>query len=309
MRFIIFILTLIWLSCNNTSTTQQNSNSTPMENTEKVQIDWQGHRGARGILPENTIPAFLKALEYPVTTLELDIGISKDTIVIVSHEPWFNHAISSHPDGTPVTEEEEKDLALYEMTYEQIKEFDVGSRGNERFPDQQPMKIHKPSLADMVKAVEDHCKENGKPLPNYNIEIKSHPDYYNKKTPGPTEYVKLVLDEVDKLGIKKRSNLQSFDINILEEIHKQSPSTIVAYLIESMDTPTKNLEKISFKPHIYSPYFMLLSKEIIDDLHNQDIKVIPWTVNKKEDMKRMMDIGVDGIITDYPNYIEEVLKM
>ncbi|MEM6967678.1 MAG: glycerophosphodiester phosphodiesterase [Bacteroidota bacterium] len=309
MRLIIVIFTLIWFSCNNVNTNQQNSTSTSMENTKKNQIDWQGHRGARGILPENTIPAFLKALEYSVTTLELDIAISKDSVVIVSHEPWFNHAISTHPDGTPITEEEEKDLAIYEMTYEQIKEFDVGSRGNPKFPDQKPMKAHKPSLADMVNAVKKYCKENEKPLPNYNIEVKSQPSYYDKKTPAPAAYVKIVLDEVDRLGIKDQSNLQSFDINILEEIHRQSPSTVVAYLVESTDSLAKTLEKISFKPDIFSPYFLLLNQEIVDALHAKDIKVIPWTVNRKEDMKRMIEIGVDGIITDYPNYIEEVSKM
>ena len=104
MRISIIIFLCFFFSCENSNTEKNNSNPTPMEKTEKKPIDWQGHRGARGILPENTIPAFLKALEYPVTTLELDIAISKEGEVIVSHEPWFNHQISSHPDGTPVKE-------------------------------------------------------------------------------------------------------------------------------------------------------------------------------------------------------------
>ncbi len=275
--------------------------------TDKTPFDWQGHRGARGLLPENTIPAFIKALEYPVTTLELDIAISKDLQVIVSHEPWFNHAISSHPDGKHVTEEEEKSLLIYEMTYEELQKYDVGSRGNARFPDQKPMKVSKPSLADMVKAVDAHCEKTGRAKPNFDIEVKSSEDYYGKKTPQPDEYVRLVLEAVEKIGIKNRSNLQSFDLNILEEINKQSPSTIVAYLIDNTDMPNDNLKKLTFKPDIYSPYFLLLTKEIIDDMHNQDIKVIPWTVNEKEQMLKMIEFGVDGIITDYPNYIEDVI--
>ena len=304
MRIFIFILIICFTACGNPSS-ENPSNSSKM--TEKKQIDWQGHRGARGLLPENTIPAFIKALEYPVTTLELDICIAKDTQVIVTHEPWFNHKTSSHPDGTPVTEEDEKKLLIYNMTYEEVKKYDVGSRGNERFPDQKPMKISKPSLKDMVMAVDAHCEKTGRAKPNYDIEIKSHPDYYNVKTPPPAEYVRLILAELKELGIENRSNLQSFDINVLEEIHKQDPSVVVAYLVESTDHPTKNLEKITFKPQIYSPYFLLLSKEVIDDLHAKDIKVIPWTVNEVADMKRMMEFGVDGIITDYPNRIAEAV--
>lgn len=307
MRIFIFTLIILLFSCNDTPTSNSSKPTSKTTMTENKKIDWQGHRGARGLLPENTIPAFIKALEYPVSTLELDICIAKDTTVIVTHEPWFNHKISAHPDGTPVTEEEEKDLLIYNMTYEEVKKYDVGSRGNERFPDQQPMKVSKPSLKDMVKAVDAHCKETGKTLPNYDIEIKSHPDYYNVKTPPPAEYVRLILAELKELGIENRCNLQSFDINVLEEIHKQDPSVIVAYLIESTDSPNKNLEKITFKPDIYSPYFLLLSKEIIDDLHAQDIKVIPWTVNEVVDMKRMITFGVDGIITDYPNRIASAL--
>ena len=280
-----------------------------MSNSSKEKsIDWQGHRGARGLLPENTIPAFIKALEYPVTTLELDIAISKDKKVIVTHEPWFNHKISSHPDGKPILEAEEKSILLYEMTYEEIKKYDVGSRGNERFPDQQPMKVHKPSLNDLVKEVDKYCEKTGRAKPNFDIEIKSEEAYYGKLTPHPDEYVRLILEACKETGIENRCNLQSFDIDILEEINRQDPSMIVAYLIENEDSPEDNLKKITFKPNIYSPDFNLLSKEVIDGMHKKNIKVIPWTVNEKEDMKRMLEIGVDGIITDYPNRIEAVIS-
>ncbi|MFK8005343.1 MAG: glycerophosphodiester phosphodiesterase family protein [Saprospiraceae bacterium] len=285
------------------SNTQQMSNS-----IKEKSIDWQGHRGARGLLPENTIPAFIKALEYPVTTLELDVAISKDKKVIVTHEPWFNHKISSHPDGKPILEKEEKNILIYEMTYKEIKKYDVGSRGNERFPDQQPMKVFKPSLNDLVKAVDEYCEKTGRTKPNFDIEIKSEEAYYGKLTPHPEEYVRLVLETCKATGIENRCNLQSFDIDILEEINQQNPSMVVAYLIDNEDLPEDNLKKITFKPNIYSPYFKLLSKEVIDRMHKKNIKVIPWTVNEKEDMKKMIEIGVDGIITDYPNYIEAVIS-
>ncbi len=309
MRIFIFTLLVFCFSCSPKNSKSIISNPEKMSNlTKEKTIDWQGHRGARGLLPENTIPAFLKALEFPVTTLELDVAISKDKIVIVTHEPWFNHKISSHPDGRPISEEEEKTILLYEMTYDEIKKYDVGSRGNERFPDQQPLKTYKPSLHDVVKAVDEYCKKTGRAKPNFDIEIKSEEAYYGKLTPHPDEYVRLVLETCQATGIENRCNLQSFDIDILEEIHQQDPSMVVAYLIENEDSPEDNLKKITFKPHIYSPYFKLLSKEVVDKMHKKKIKVIPWTVNKKEDMRKMMEIGVDGIITDYPNYIEDVIS-
>ena len=125
-------------------------------------FDWQGHRGARGLLPENTIPAFLKALEFPkLTTLELDLAVSKDNQLIVSHEPWMSALICSHPDGRPVEEDEEQELRIYEMTLAQIQAFDCGQRGNANFPEQTPQAVFKPTLEAVVKAAEE---TNGAPF-------------------------------------------------------------------------------------------------------------------------------------------------
>ena len=315
MRILITFCVLFLFSCSSpTDQSNQNSNTEKEKNmntstTTRIneKIDWQGHRGCRGIMPENSLPAFLKALEFPeVSTMELDIAISKDKKVIVTHEPWFNHAISTKPNGEAVTEAEEKDLKVYGMTYEEIKQYDCGSRGNARFPDQNKMKVYKPSLEDVVKQVDAAAEKMNRPKPNYDIEVKSEPSYYGVFTPQPEEYVRLVLEEVAALGIKDRSNLQSFDINILHEIKKQSPSTIVSYLVENKDSAEENLKKINFKPEIYSPYFLFLNKEVIDMFHAKGIKVIPWTVNEVGDMKKLIEMGVDGIITDYPNRISMI---
>jgi glycerophosphoryl diester phosphodiesterase len=269
-------------------------------------IDWQGHRGARGLLPENTIPAFIKALAFPkVKTLELDVVISKDKQVIVSHEPWMSHHICSKPDGSPVTAEEAEQLLIYHMDYEEIKKYDCGSRGNHRFPEQQAISIHKPSLMDMVSQVELYCKQHNKTAPFYNIELKSQPEYYGIRVPQPAEFVRLVLDELDLLNIKDRVNLQSFDLNILKAIKQQEPGISLALLIENTDTPERNLERLGFVPNIYSPYFMLINEDVVEYVHGRGMKLIPWTINDTETMKRLVAIGVDGIITDYPNLIPE----
>src|SRR5690348_1825360 len=121
-------------------------------------FDIQGHRGARGLRPENTIPAFLMALDSGVTTLELDIAITKDKQVIVSHEPWMSASICLDSSGSAIPEKEERKFNIYQMTYAQVQGFDCGSIGNSRFPRQEKMKSAKPLLRDVIVAVENHIK-------------------------------------------------------------------------------------------------------------------------------------------------------
>lgn len=271
----------------------------------KHTVEFQGHRGCRGLLPENTIPAFIKALDY-VNILECDVVISKDNKIIVSHDPWMEASICSHPNGNPISEEEEKQIKLISMTYEEIKAYDCGLRGNKKHPQQENIAAYKPSLIDMVTQVDNYCKENNKPLPWYDIEIKSLPKWYDKFTPRPSKYVELIISELNALGIKERCNLQSFDINILEEVHKQDPTIVQAYLIENLQSFEKNMDKLSFKPAIYSPYYKFVSRKLAEKVHESGMKLIPWTVNEVKDMKKMIDAGVDGIITDYPNRISQL---
>ncbi len=271
-------------------------------------FDWQGHRGCRGLLPENTIPAFLKALEFPISTLELDLAVSKDRKLIVSHDPYFSYHICKKPDGHPVSEEEEQDHRIFDMTYNEVKAYDCGSRGNERFPDQKPIFVNKPSLEDMVNAVEAYCKHNKRAKPYYNIEIKSKPAWYDSLVPPPAEFVKLVIKEISDLGIKKRSCIQSFDPTVMVELNKQAPKVKNAFLVENMDSFESNLEKLNFTPDIYSPYFKLVDETLVSKVHDKGMKLIPWTVNQKPEMEKLIELGVDGIITDYPNKILEIEK-
>ena len=292
----LFLIT----SCNSDSTMHSNKQKT------STTIDWQGHRGARGLLPENTIPAFIKALEYPVSTLELDVVVSADSQIIVSHEPWFSAAICSHPNGQPVTEEEQEQLLIYEMSYEQIKQYDCGQRGNEHFPEQQAMPVHKPSFMDMVSNVELHCQKQNISPPHYNIEIKSYPEWYNTRIPEPERFVKLMLEEVNLLNIKKRVNLQSFDLNILRAVYQQDSSVRLAILVDNLEGCAANLKKLDFVPDIYSPHYGLLNASEVECIKSNGMHLIPWTVNDKTTMRRLIQLGVDGIITDYPNYITDL---
>ncbi|AUD07319.1 glycerophosphodiester phosphodiesterase [Spirosoma pollinicola] len=274
-------------------------------------FDLEGHRGCRGLMPENTVPAFLKALDIGVNTLEMDVVISKDRQVVVSHEPYFNAAFSIAPNGLPVDKKEQKNLVLYQMDYAEIKRYDVGSNGNAAYPEQQRLKVYKPLLSEVIEQAEAYRKAKNLPSFSYNIEIKSEPSEYNKSQPEPAEFCELVQAVLKKQLSAERVNadrivIQSFDFAVLKQWKKgmtegQYLNVRLSALVENLRSPEKNLEELGFKPNIYSPNFRLLGQSKITKLHEQGIKVIPWTVNQRDDMKRLKEWGVDGLITDYPD--------
>lgn len=268
-------------------------------------FDWQGHRGCRGLLPENSIPAFLHALDFSkITTLELDVVVSADGKIVVSHEAWMNHEIATQPNGEAVTKEQEKSFNLYKMPYEEISRFDCGKRGHVRFPQQKAMPVAKPTLEMMVTAIKDFCKKQNRSLPRFNIELKTEglagDNLYH---PVPAEFAKIALKEIKQLDVYTQTCIQSFDVRILNEIRKIDKSITIALLVENQKGLTWNLKQLDFKPDIYSCYFQLLTKRTVNKCHKKGIKVIPWTVNTTQDMKSLIEMGVDGIITDYPNLI------
>lgn len=271
-------------------------------------FDWQGHRGCRGMLPENSIPAFLKALELGVNTLELDVAISSDLQVVVSHEPWMSGEICQKPDGTKISAQDEEQLALYKMTYQAIKNYDCGSKGNSRFPYQEKQAVYKPLLKEVITAIKTYCNQQNKPLPQFNIEIKSQPKWDNYLTPPIAQFADLVIEIVEYEQITNNVCIQSFDPRAIENIHTLRPNLKIAFLVENTEGVEANLKRLTFKPPVYSPYYLLLRKKDIALLHEQGIKVIPWTVNNEQDMSRLIKWGVDGIITDYPNKIALLKK-
>ena len=171
----LLMLTILGLcfSCMRTSEKEASESEGNLETTTmNDNFDWQGHRGARGLLPENTIPAFLKALEYPIQTLELDVAISKDGKVVISHEPWMSPTICFRSDGDGIPEEEEQAYKIYGLDYESIAQFNCGKK-HEGFPEQQSVAVAKPLLSAMIDSVERYCETNNRSKPFYNIEIKS----------------------------------------------------------------------------------------------------------------------------------------
>ena len=184
-------------------------------------FDIQGHRGARGLKPENSIPAFLTALDSGVTTLEMDVVITQDKQVVVSHEPWMSSAICWDTAGHPFKEKVEKKYNIYKMTYEQVQHFDCGSRGNEKFPEQEKMKVIKPLLSDVIITVENYIKNHSSFEVDYNIEIKSEQALDGKFQPSPQIFSDLVYELIDQYLPLNRVVIQSFDFRILKYWHEK----------------------------------------------------------------------------------------
>lgn len=266
-------------------------------------FDVQGHRGARGLLPENTVPAFLRALELGVTTLELDVVIARDSTVVVSHEPWMSGTICSLPSGEPVPINEQEAHRIFEMTYAEIARYDCGKRGHFLFPRQEKQAASKPRLRDVIRAAERYAREHDLPPVRYNIETKARPEWDGVFTPDPETFTLLLHNTLVDTGVRDRATLQSFDVRTLRIGRKIDPNWHLALLVEEDGDPglAANLETLGFTPHIYSPNYRLVDAALVRDAHERGMLVLPWTVNTLEEMQHLKALGVDGLITDYPD--------
>lgn len=298
-----FAVAVLFTACE--STKKMNSLDDPRTGGQQpsTTFDTQGHRGCRGLMPENTIPAMLHALQLGVITLEMDVVITKDKQVVLSHEPFFNHEIATKPDGTEVSIAEERDLNIYQMNYSDVARFDVGLRPHPRFPQQKKMAVTKPLLRDLFDSVTSFIKSTGRPFPYFNIETKCLPIGDNRYHPEPAAFVALLMDVIAGKKMENYVTIQSFDFRTLQYLHKNWPGITTAMLIEENDRTSldEQLSQLGFVPSIYSPHFTAINAAIIKACREKKIRVIPWTVNDKAAIDRLKAMGVDGIISDYPN--------
>lgn len=274
---------------------------------ELEEFDIQGHRGCKGLMPENSIPGFLKAVELGVDTLEMDVVITQDDQVIVSHEPYMSGKICLDRMNQEIPEGREKAYNIYRMNYEEVELYDCGSKPLDGYPQQEKLPTTKPLLTDVIQAVDSYAQEKGLTPIKFNIEIKSRPEGDGIYHPKPNRFARLVLDAIKQVGITARSTIQSFDARSLRAVKAFETSAQTAYLINNELSPEENLEGLGFEPDIYSPQHALVNEEMLRILHGRGIKVIPWTVNDSKDMKRLIELGVDGIISDYPDRLVKVV--
>lgn len=281
------------------------TNNTSSANEAKPDI--QGHRGARGLMPENTWPAMKTALELGATTLEMDAVITADSQIVLSHEPWMNHVITTKPDGQPVTEEEEKTLNIYQMSLADVQRYDVGMRPHPGFPRQKKIPVCKPTLALIFDSVAVWMKSANRPFPFFNIETKTDPSGDGVYHPSPDVFCEMLMGVIREKQMESWVIIQSFDPRTLRYLHKHYPAIRTALLTEMSESTEveEQVKRLGFVPDIYSPAHQSVTKEMVEYCHSQKMKLIPWTVNDPERMEELIGWGVDGIITDYPGIREE----
>ena len=273
------------------------------------QVDIQGHRGARGYYPENTITAFIEAVKLGVNTLELDVVISKDLQVVVSHEAWMNAIFCTRPDGIEVEKNSKEKYNLYKMPFSEIAKYDCGKRGNAEFPLQEAVPEHKPLLTEVVTKVDAYTKANKLPQVKYTIEIKTEEGEKDGVfNPNPKTFVSLVYNEIKKQNCIAYATLQSFDVRILQEIKKKDATIKIALLVENENGLESNLKRLGFIPNTYSPDFILVDETLVKNVKEKNMQLIPWTVNEVKDIKKMIALGVNGIITDYPDRAIDLIR-
>ncbi len=263
-----------------------------------------GHQGARGMMPENTIPGMLVALDLGANVLDMDVVVSKDQQVVLSHAPYFSHEISTQPNGKAITFKDEKKYNLFKMDYAEIKKFDVGMKRHQRFPGQAKIKAYKPLLGEVIDAVELHVKKNKIRKPTYAIETAFIRKGDGEFQPEPGVIVELIMDIVKAKKMTKRVLIQSFDIRTLQYLKTHYPKIKTVLMIDEKQDFEESLEKLGFKPDYYSPYYVLVGKGLVDRCHDAGVKIVPWTVNTPKDLQYLRNLGVDGIVTDYPNIMD-----
>jgi glycerophosphoryl diester phosphodiesterase len=293
---------------------------------EAMAFDIEAHRGGRALFPENTLQSFANALSMGVNTLELDIGITRDAALIVSHERKLNPDLARGADGVYVAP---PGTPFFQLSLEEVKKYDVGqirpgSPYAAQFPDQHAVPgTPIPTLAEVF----DLVRKSGDKDVRFNIETKIDPNH-PEETPAPERFVALLLDLLKAQKFSDRVMVQSFDWRTLQLVQRQAPEIPTVYLtLQKGLGATNSLDKATewtagFNPAdygkslprtiraaggtIWSPYFRDVDAELIAQSHQLGLKVVVWTVNKPEDIARMIDIGVDGVISDHPDLLRKV---
>lgn len=266
-----------------------------------VAIDVQGHRGARGHAPENTLPGFERALQLGATTLELDVGVTRDGMVVIHHDRALNPDTTRGPDGRWIAA---PGPLIHDLTYAQLRRYDVGrirpgSEYAQRFPHQQAIDgARVPLLQELFSMVPSFVK--------FNIETKISPQAPLETLP-PEPFARALIAEVRKAGAAARTTIQSFDWRTLKVVEQEAPAIATAYLTGHETAEPERVQAAGGR--IWSPDFATLTPQKLAAARRLGLKVIPWTVNEGADIARALDMKVAGIISDYPDRVRAELKL
>jgi len=296
---IFFSLLSVALIAGCSQSTYQPKN---MQNVSFPSFSAEAHRGGRGLMPENTIIAMQNAMTFDaVTTLEMDTHITKDGKVVVTHDDYLSPGFMLTPDGKDIPKTDAQKYPIYQMDYDLIKTFDIGTKVNTGFPQQKKIKTHISLLADLIDTVQKEIKLKNKKQLFYNIETKCDVKGDNVVNPEPATFVKLLMDVIEKKKITPYVVIQSFDKRTIQIINKEYPGVRTSFLVSNKKTYEENMTDLGFKPFILSPIYTMVDSDLLKKAHADGVKVVPWTVNTPEEINRLKSLKVDGIITDYPN--------
>lgn len=250
-----------------------------------------GHRGARAIYPENTIPAFEYAIKIGADVLEMDVAVTKDNVLVISHDPHINPEICKGP---------HPGIAIHELTLAELREYDCGALKNPHFSKQQPVPgTRVPTLDEVLSLSRGNSVQ-------FNIETKSFPDH-PELTPPPDLFARMLLDVIRKHKLESRSIVQSFDFRTLHAMKKLAPDIRLSALWEGDARPFVEIARDG-EAGIISPLFKLVTPEQVKSSHAAKIQVVPWTADAPEDWQKLINAGVDAIITDDPAALIAYLK-
>lgn len=269
-------------------------------------FDLQGHRGARGLAPENTLPAFAAALTLGVTTLELDTGVTRDGVVVVVHDRTLNPDITRGPDGRWL---EQRGPAIRALDYAALLRYDVGrlkpgSEYAKPFPAQRPMDgTRVPKLADVFAL----ARKAGNTAVRFNIETKISPQAPEETLP-PAEFARAVIAEIRKHSMGSRCTIQSFDWRTLAVVQSEAPEIATVYLTGSKAEANIVSAVKAAGGRIWSPNFNALDAQKLKQARSLGLQAVVWTVNEPAQIAAMLDLGVDGIISDRPDLVRKEMK-
>lgn len=265
----------------------------------------QAHRGGAGNYPENTVVAMKNAIDLGVDVLEMDVQVSRDLKAVVSHDHYFNYRYTTSPDGTELKAEDKKPH-MYRMPYDSIRKYDVGMKYDARFPKKRLLPAVRPTLSELVDSVEAYSMRTSQGKMVYSIELKSRlSKWEGRMWPKYNVYADLTIGEFTRRGIEDRLMVQSFDVRVLEYVHEKYPSITIVYNIKSDSTSTFDsyMKLLSFTPEYICPKYT--DRTIVKSAHKRGIKVLPWYADTREQFMHNLSIGVDGMITNYPDSVME----
>lgn len=272
-------------------------------------VDVQAHRGGAGLWPENTMTSMTNAMKMGVNTLEMDLQISQDGQIVVSHDAFFHFRYSTRPDGTEVKVDDPKEY-LYTMPYDSIAKYDVGKRASTVWPGKAQIPEVKPLASELIDSVENYTRIHRLSPMRYNIEIKSKVGKTEGKNwPEYHEFVDKCVGLLLSKNLGDRLVVQCFDVRALNYMHEKYPLLKLSYLTDKNDTDwDAYMGKLDFTPDWLSPHFSVVDATLVEKCHRNGIKIVPWTVDEPSDIQRMIDLHVDAIISNYPDRLLNITR-